>query len=89
MPSRGSATPSDCGNGGGGGVSGQMADTTRAAGCWVLPSFWTKFGLPVFVRWRCADVVPVGLQLDVSVVTAILNIATLLLWSSAATATVT
>ena len=27
MPSRGSATPSDCGTGGGGGVSGQMADT--------------------------------------------------------------
>ena len=27
MPSRGSAAPSDCGTGGGGGVSGQMADT--------------------------------------------------------------
>ena len=27
MPSRGSATPSDCGTGGGGGGSGQMADT--------------------------------------------------------------
>ena len=46
-----------------------------------------RFGLPVFVRWRCAGVVPAVLQLqsDVSVVTAIFYIATLLLWSSAVT----
>lgn len=46
-----------------------------------------RFGLPVAVRLRCADVVPVVLQSDVSVATAILDIATLLLWSSAATVT--
>ena len=44
-----------------------------------------RFGLPVLVRWRCAGVVPVVLQSDVSAVTAILDIATLLLWSSAVT----
>ena len=46
-----------------------------------------RFDLPVFVRWKCADVVPAVLQSDVSVVTAIFDIATLLLWSSAVTVT--
>ena len=46
-----------------------------------------RFGLPVFVRWRAGDaptsfLLAVGLQSNMSVVTAILDIATLLLWSS-------
>ena len=42
MPSLGSATPSDRGVGGGGGVSGQMADTHTSNGFWLLHSVWTK-----------------------------------------------
>ena len=91
MPSRGSATPSDCRTGGGGGVSAQMADThtnNMLLGVAQNPEFrrnqgpaqaLLRFGLPVFVRWRCADVVPAVLQSDVSVVTTILDIVTVLL----------
>ena len=75
-------------------AAGRHPHEQQAAGC--CPAFGRnqgptpavpRFGFPVFVRWRCADVVPFVLQSDVSVVTAILDIATLLLWSSAATVT--
>ena len=101
MPSRGrgSATPSDCGIGGGGGVSGQMADTHTSSRLLGVaqhldeirvrhqPCLASVCPSSFFVRWRCAGVVPVVLQSEVSVVIAIIDIATVLLWSSAATVT--
>ena len=45
MPSsRGSATPSDCGTGGGGGVSGQMADTHTSTRLLGVAQRWAKSG---------------------------------------------